>query len=259
MLQASPFALYIATVTRSAVSLLPIAQYTKALQYGQGTWVNPIASKTACDDFDYVTCDSQGNIVDLQLAMHAFSGPLPDSIQNLPLLEKLRLGSNQFTGQLHSSIFASPYLKEASFFKNQFTGEVPCMNHSEPELNYISISYNHFTGGLKPCLFTDAPKLEQLYLNYVELDTAIPPEIKEATELKQMQAMHAGIHGALPLDLMCMSKLFELSLPRNKLSGSIPQIVLNGWKKIYRLNLDDNQLSGQLPMLDWHTPVSVMA
>jgi len=54
--------------------------------------------------------------------------------------------------------------------------------------------------------------------------------------------------------LMCMSKLFELSLQRNKLSGSFPQIVLNGMTKIYRLNLDSNQLTGQLPLFDEHTP-----
>ena len=225
---------------------------------GNGTWVNPIENKTACDDFDYVTCDSQGNIIDLQLASHAFSGPLPASIWALTSLEKLYIGSNQFTGALHSAIFASEELKELSVFRNQFTGEIPCMTHSEPKLKYISLSYNHFTGGLKPCLFTKAPKLEELYLDYIELDTEIPPEIKEATELSKMSAVHAGIHGALPLDLMCMSKLFELSLQRNKLSGSFPQIVLNGMTKIYRLNLDSNQLTGQLPLFDEHTPVSTI-
>ena len=78
-------------------------------------------------------------------------------------------------------------------------------------------------GVLKPCLFTEAPLLQHLYVSYNSLDSTIPPEIMEATELQQLSAIHAGLRGELPREMMCLKKLSDLHLQRNQLTGTLEQ------------------------------------
>jgi len=219
-----------------------------------GVWSNPVAGKTACSDFEFVVCDSQGNIVELILNNHAFTGTIPASIASLTFLKKLELGYNQFTGEVPTAVFDSEFLEDIILAHNHFTGEFPCMTHPEPKLKQIDFRQNYFTGSLKACLFTNSPALTEMYISYNRLNSSIPPEIKEATELKDFIARHSGLTGELPLDMMCLKKLFYFIVPRNKLAGSLEQVVVNGWKAIYQLDLASNSFSGQLPTFDWHTP-----
>ena len=217
-------------------------------------WSDPMLGKNKCDDFPFVACDLQGNIVELLLESKAFSGPIPPSISALTALKKLQLGTNQMNGTLPAGIFASRELEELGLSHNYFTGSLPCMSHLEPKLKKLVLSQNHFTGPLPPCIFTDSPLLTDLDVSYNRLDTAIPPQIMHATELTKFHAPHAGIRGELPLEMMCLHKLFNLDLARNRLKGTLPEVITNGWTAISRLNLDMNQLEGQLPTFDDHTP-----
>ena len=227
--------------------------FAKGIDTDTGTWSDPIAGKTACDDFEFVNCDLQGNILELLLASHAFKGEIPASIGNLPYLKTLSLSRNQLTGTVPSSIFASESLEEVYLTHNFFTGELPCATHTEPKLKKVSYSQNYFTGSLKSCLFSEAPRLQELYVDFINLDSPIPAEIKEATQLSYFSAVHSGLTGDLPMDMMCSSKLFTLDLSRNKLTGTLKKVVINGWNGIYRLTLDSNEFAGELPTFDWHT------
>ena len=53
--------------------------------------------------------------------------------------------------------------------RNQLSGPIPCPSHPEPKLKTIKLSLNHFTGALPACLFTAAPRLQTLGLDYLEL------------------------------------------------------------------------------------------
>ena len=43
--------------------------------------------------------------------------------------------------------------------------------------------------------------------------------------------------------MMCLKKLSDLHLQRNQLTGTLEQVVTNGWRLIYGLDLSDNLLS----------------
>lgn len=219
-----------------------------------GTWSDPVAGRVACSDFDSVSCDLQGNIEELLLDSHALRGPLPPSISALTSLKKLHLRNNQLSGSVPATVFASSSLEEIKLSHNAFSGELPCMSHTEPRLKVMALDSNYFTGELKPCLFTGAPALAELHLSYNRLDGAIPSEIMLATELRDFMARQAGLHGTLPLQMMCMRKLFQLDLAFNQLNGSLPMVITNGWGELYSLNLDSNRMDGPLPVFDEHTP-----
>ena len=102
--------------------------FTKGFNETTGEWSDPTIGRTACNDFEYVSCDAQGNIVELALSSHALSGSVPASIANLLHLQKLDLSYNQLTGELPAAVFASELLEEVYVTHNLLTGEVPCMS-----------------------------------------------------------------------------------------------------------------------------------
>ncbi|EOD10372.1 hypothetical protein EMIHUDRAFT_43751, partial [Emiliania huxleyi CCMP1516] len=133
-----------------------------------------------------------------------------------------------------------------------FKGEIPASIGNLPYLKTLSLSRNQLTGTVPSSIFA-SESLEELYLDFINLDSPIPAEIKEATQLSHFSAVHSGLTGDLPMDMMCSSKLFTLDLSRNKLTGTLKKVVINGWNGIYRLTLDSNEFAGELPTFDWHT------
>ena len=57
---------------------------------------------------------------------------------------------------------------------NFFEGTIPCTRHPEPSLTKMVLSQNLLKGSLPGCLFTAAPKLKSLSLDYLELSSTIP-------------------------------------------------------------------------------------
>ena len=201
-----------------------------------------------CENIDYIFCDDEGNVVEMQLSGRALKGDLPASFTAFTKLEKLYLGSNQITGPLPYTIWTSPHLETLSISKNFFTGEIICPTHDEPKLKAVYLSQNDFSGPFPACIFAKAPKLQYLALNYLKLsDAHIPQEIKYATELVSFSAVHTGLTGTLPVELKCMSKLSFLSVQRNHLSGEIDQEMFDGMTSIYSLDLSDNMFTGPVP------------
>lgn len=228
--------------------------FTAGVNTGDGTWSDPLAGKTLCSDFEFVHCDASGNIEELLLAEHALNGEVPSSIAALTSLKRLILSGNQLRGTVPASMFTSERLEEVSLAMNFFTGELPCMMHPEPRLQILNFSSNSFTGGITPCLFTDAPRLRELSLSSNTLDTPIPAEILQATKLEVFHAMQAGVHGALPMEMMCMRSLVDLDLGRNSINGTLDPLLIKGWGAVEKIILEFNQLSGPLPDFASHTP-----
>lgn len=61
-----------------------------------------------------------------------------------------------------------------------------------------------------------------------------------------------GVQGVIPQSLRSYgySNMMLVDLSRNRLSGSLPDGLINGWGNLKQLNLRDNQLTGPIPA-DW--------
>jgi hypothetical protein len=102
------------------------------------------------------------------------------------------------------------------------------------------LSQNLLKGTLPGCLFTAAPKLKSLSLDYLELSSTIPAEIKEAPNLHFFSAVHANLVGQLPHEMQCLGRMAILNLRNNHLTGTIPQVMMNGMNSLYSITLSFN-------------------
>ena len=207
-----------------------------------------------CQQLAGVTCDHNGNVVELDLNGLALRGELPSSIADLTSLERLAISNNQLSGQLPPAIFSSPVLKRLDVTHNHFSGPIPCPADDSP-LRQLDLSQNEFAVGLPGCLFVAAPRLERLAINYLSLNSELPAEIKEATALKELLADHAGLTGRLPGEMHCLKRLTRLSLERNHLSGPFPQWAVDGMSSLRELRLSFNGFSGPLPTFPASLPL----
>jgi len=215
-----------------------------------GVNLESLGAEAKCSDIPDIECDQDGYVVALRLSERGLRGHLPASFASMNRLQEVYLNRNQLMGEFPQSLFASNQLKDLQISHNFFAGTIPCPTHPEPNLEVLLLAQNSFTGTLPTCLFTDAPYLQQLNVNYNKLDSKIPPEIKYATNLVTLSADHTGLHGSLPVELECMNRLSFLHLQRNNLTGTVPQRVVDGLVDMYSLRLSFNELSGTVPHFD---------
>ncbi|CAH8314366.1 unnamed protein product [Eruca vesicaria subsp. sativa] len=78
----------------------------------------------ACDGWAYVTCDSDGKVVTLNLAKHGFQGFISPQIANLTSLKNVYLNDNNLTGAIPKVLTSMPNLKIIDVSNNNLTGEI---------------------------------------------------------------------------------------------------------------------------------------
>ena len=110
-------------------------------------------------DWEGVTTDSKGRVVNLKLGGSRLSGEIPPELGSLPDLTHLDLSENQLNGAIPPELGGLSNLGWLNLSYNQLSGEIP------PEL-----------GGLS--------NLQMLYLNKNQLSGEIPPELGGLSNLE---------------------------------------------------------------------------
>jgi hypothetical protein len=62
-------------------------------------------------------------------------------------------------------------------------------------------------------------------------------------------AVHANLFGTLPVEMQCLGRLAFLNLRNNHLTGTIPQVIMNGMTSLYSLTLSFNGETEPAPPL----------
>jgi len=203
---------------------------------------------SSCDAIDWVRCED-GNVIELQLGYHAFSGQLKSEwFETMYALKEINFGYNQLTGPMPSSVYTSENLEVLFMPHNHLSGTLECPPHAEPRLQELDLDTNDFTGPIPTCLFTALTHLKELDLSYLRLsDAVIPPEIQYAQHLTRFRAVSSGLKGMLPDSLKCMRRLLYLGVGNNAIYGPITQNVIDGMERLVTLAVDHNMLSGDVP------------
>ncbi|KAJ3349042.1 hypothetical protein HDU83_000819 [Entophlyctis luteolus] len=146
------------------------------------------------------------------------SGPIPDSITALKLLEVLDLHDNQFSAPLPIGFFGA--LSKLSVLRlngNMLTGGIPEEIGLAKGLTQLYLSHNRMDGPL-PKAFGSLTKLELIFLNSNKLVGELHPHIFAGTK-----------------------SLEYLLLNRNQFCGEVPNSLL-AIRNIQILRLDNNYL-----------------
>ena len=223
-----------------------------------------------------------GNLVSLRrldLSGNRLSGPIPGEFGRLAKLKELDLSENQLTGSIPytlssigdlagcGTIGQTALTQQALEAFRQYSGSLA-------DLEILDLSDNGLSGEI-PAMLCSLADLQELDLGYNRLKGAIPPELGKMAQLRVLRLegqspynkyLFSGqedeerlancpdecyLHGEIPSQLGRLTKLIELDLSHNRLSGSIPGELgglLTIRSPLQRLDLSHNRLSGSIPV-----------
>ena len=124
-------------------------------------WTENTNWKTAAplDEWFGVTTDRGGRVIGLDLAGNGLTGPMPDALGDLVLLQTLNLGrrrgpasrqfaDNALTGPIPPALGRLANLRSLFLDFNELTGPIPAWLGSLTGLRSVRLSFNDFTGAI---------------------------------------------------------------------------------------------------------------
>lgn len=177
--------------------------------WGGSSWGVNWSKSTPLEQWDRVSLDGDGLVVELGLYGLGITGDIPYSIlTQLSALESLSLSDNNITGTL-DGISALSNIKE------------------------LDLGYNNISGTIPDELYT-LTKLEYLFLESTNLDGSLSEDLGNLTSLREVAISLTNISGSIPSSITNLVNLDYLYMHNNKLSGVIPVGLLSmGIEKIY--------------------------
>ena len=183
-------------------------------------------------------------------------GSIPSDLRNLTGLKELHLQGNQLTGRI-PNLDALDYLEKLNLSNNQLSGRIPD-------------SLGNLTRGSTGA--NSGAALKELRLNNNQFTDKIPKALGKLTgrdgdedpiSLEVLDLSNNQLEGALPVELQQLTKLKELHLKDNQLTGGVPDAWTDGTAgdltNLETLDLSNNQMSDNLsPALRTLTKLKVL-
>ncbi|KAL3630979.1 hypothetical protein CASFOL_023963 [Castilleja foliolosa] len=228
------------------------------------SWSNPVFC-----NWTGISCNSDYNVIKLDLSNTNISGSVSEKIQSLISLSHLSLSCNNLSSELPSSLSNLTSLITIDVSQNNFIGSFPGGLGKIPGLISINGSSNNFQGplpedlgfssslesldfrgsffeGLIPTSFKNLRKLRFLGLSGNNLTGKIPVELGDLISLETMILGYNQFEGSIPGEFGNLSNLEYLDLAVGTLSGEIPS-ELGKLKKLTTVYLYQNNFEGKIP------------
>ena len=178
-----------------------------------------------------VTCNSEGEVVELNLSENGLSGTLPRTDDNgelwgnLPFLEKVDFSGNSFSGLIPPEMGSLMDLRELNLSDNQFKGIFPEFLLDMDQLEILNLNRNELSGDL-PTTIDQMTSLVELSLGQNGF-TTVPSQIGNMTQLQRLTLSANPITDfPLPAELWTLVQLTDLGLSDLSL-GTIPADISN--------------------------------
>eukprot|EP00271_Cylindrocystis_brebissonii_P018873 TRINITY_DN54_c0_g1_i1.p1 TRINITY_DN54_c0_g1~~TRINITY_DN54_c0_g1_i1.p1 ORF type:complete len:1407 (+),score=237.75 TRINITY_DN54_c0_g1_i1:39-4259(+) len=210
------------------------------------------------------------NLSYLIMPNNGFSGPIPDSIGDLPSIVEITLSNNQLSGWLPSSLGDLMQLETLDLRGNQLSGAIPSsfgqlfnlsflylgnnMLNSIPDsfaslslLSDLDLSSNNFTTPV-PEVLCGLGMLSNLILSNNAWGGSLPVQIAHLNEsLTTFLCRSCGLSGSIPEELELFSSLTTLDLGGNNFLGSLNGSFFQSFKSMQTLSLRGSSLLSTIP------------
>ncbi|GAX10519.1 hypothetical protein FisN_21Lh225 [Fistulifera solaris] len=180
----------------------------------------------------------------LSLDHNKFSGGLPTSLQSLEQLEYFSAQSNSLEGPIPEIVGSMKALKTINLDSNAFTGSVPDLT-SLVDLQHLLLSRNSLKGPI-PSAVTQLKTLETVFLSSNDFTGSIP-EFSGTYQIRGLYLSDNKLSGTIAQSICTLTSLEAIFLDENQLEGGIPDCIGN-LSKLQQLHLFNNKLSGDIPV-----------
>ncbi|KAL3927524.1 MAG: hypothetical protein SGBAC_013052 [Bacillariaceae sp.] len=206
-------------------------------------WLNPDVS--ICDEWFGLSCNDDGRIGVLDLAVQNLDGPIPSEIGYLDNLDFVFLFRNKLRGTIPSEVGNLGDVDFMYLNENLLTGQVPDELSGLLDADELFLFGNQLTGTI-PADFGGLVDLVNLYMHDNMLSGEIPSSLSQLKRLQRLYLQDNKIGGNIPSELGGIISLQRIQLQNNKLTGSIPR-ELGGFLGLSVLKLEGNELTGEMP------------
>ncbi|CAL9116801.1 unnamed protein product [Musa acuminata var. zebrina] len=190
------------------------------------------------------------NLVHLDLSRNNIGGWIPPSIGNLTNLVHLDLSRNNISGNIPETLGTLIHMEELFLSNNHISGQIPKKIGKLHRLQYLDISYNNLSGQI-PTTIGKLHYLQNLDMSYNNLSGQIPMTLGDLCNLTMLDLSHNNIGGELINSFNGLStcsrgaSLLSLVLKGNNLSGIIPS-SMGQLSRLYEVDLSSNSLTGNI-------------
>jgi Leucine-rich repeat (LRR) protein len=184
-------------------------------------------------------------LYNLILYDNSFTGEIPSSIANLPLLRVLYLSDNQFTGTIPEGIWQMLNLRSIRLSNNNLSGQLPSDIGGLDKLYDLHLSDNQFTGTL-PTEFGENTQLEGFVVRNNQFTGTIPEDLLKMKRLRELDLHGNSLTGDFPTELDSLVKLETLDISNNQFTGELPSTI-GKVVELMDFYIQNNQLTGDIP------------
>lgn len=207
-------------------------------------WINNdgwLENDAFCSWYGVECDDGLEHVTALILDSNGLVGDLPEELFSLTSLTHLRMKSNDisfdFDGIEQLSKLESLYLSETKITSLIGIGKAKSLRKFHATGNDITAIPDELYG---------LTNLEELYLNYCNIQGTLSPKLGQLTKLKELYLLKNQLKGTLPSEISNLSFLEVLGLGENNFSGEIPS-ALSSLPNINKIALQRSTPQGASP------------
>ncbi|XP_065853726.1 leucine-rich repeat receptor-like serine/threonine-protein kinase BAM3 [Euphorbia lathyris] len=182
----------------------------------------------------------------LDLSNNLLTGDIPVEFSGLQRLNLFNLFLNKLHGEIPHFIAELPNLEVLKMWRNNFTGSIPEKLGENGRLIELDLSSNKLTG-LLPRNLCLGRKLQILILRINFLFGPLPDDLGRCDTLSRVRLGQNYLTGSIPAGFLYLPQLLLMELHSNYLTGRFPKQITELSSKLEQLNLSENRLSGTLP------------
>jgi hypothetical protein len=166
---------------------------------------------------------------------------LPDELQRLSSVRRIRLTDNFITGTIPDIIGGLSALSRLEFGRNSMVGSIPYSLGDLPWLEYLELEENRLTSSL-PYSLGRCTLLRRFRVNNNNITGSIPDSLSDLKRLQQFYVHGNSLTSSLPVDFVNMTGLMFFHISDNSITGTLP--ILENFQKLLFLNVSFNLFTG---------------
>ncbi|XP_058109121.1 probable LRR receptor-like serine/threonine-protein kinase At3g47570 [Magnolia sinica] len=192
------------------------------------------------------------NLTRLDLGHNNLIGSIPPSLGNLSSLTHLYLRRNSLTGSIPDELSRLVILELLSISENEVSGTIPPLLYNLSSIKCLDVGWNRLQGNLPPNIGLTLPNLQQLYVEGNQFTGPIPVSLSNASGLLLIKLANNSFSGSMPMNFGSLKGLTKLYLGGNRIGiGKAHDLSfldsLTNCSRLQELDVGDNCLSGSLP------------